>query len=485
MAALRDQIALWGKSRNLQFPTPQEFPSYTAPQSMEESSSGALPLSSTEAVSVSRVKSPRGMSAGYYATKIKLHQAILTRIDLVAAESMPGEQLREQLRILANRLIDEATLPVNEHERATLVTDLQNEILGLGPLEPLLADPTISEILVNGAETVFVERHGVLELTQIRFSDDEHLQKVIDRIVSRVGRRIDESSPMVDARLPDGSRVNAIIPPLALDGPVLSIRRFAVVPLHMNDLIQKNALTTGMAELLSGLVKAKVNILISGGTGSGKTTLLNILSSFIPGAERIITIEDTAELQLQQSHVVRLETRPPNIEGKGEITMRALVRNSLRMRPDRIVLGEVRGAEAFDMLQAMNTGHDGSLTTIHANTARDAIGRLENLIGMAGVNLPPRVIRQQICSAIRIVVQTARLNDGSRRIISIQEITGMEGDVISTQEIFFYERQGMSSSGTVIGRFCATGIRPFAVEKMSLYGITLSANLFDPLRSPE
>jgi pilus assembly protein CpaF len=334
--------------------------------------------------------------------------------------------------------------------------------------------------MVNGYQNVYVENNGCIQLTDIRFNDDAHLLKIIDKIVSRVGRRIDESSPMADARLPDGSRVNAIIPPLALDGPILTIRRFSVVPLQMRDLIQKNALTPAMAELLSALVKVKCNIIISGGTGSGKTTLLNILSGFIPTDERIVTIEDTAEMQLQQDHVIRLETRPTNIEGKGEITMRALVKNALRMRPDRIVLGEVRSAEVIDMLQAMNTGHDGSLTTIHANSPRDALGRLENLVGIGGLNLPSKTLRQYIASTVHFIVQATRLNDGSRKITSIQEISGMEGDMITTQEIFCYKRTGINPDGSVQGVFRATGVSPKVSEKIRTYGIRLSDGMFDP-----
>jgi pilus assembly protein CpaF len=422
----------------------------------------------------------RELSPGYFTTKIKLHKALLARMDLAAAQSLPEEQVRAQLRNLIDLLIGEEQLPVNEQEQGQLVIDLQNEVLGLGPLEPLLADPAISEILVNGFDRVFVERKGRLELVGTRFNDNEHLMKVIDKIVSRVGRRIDESSPMADARLADGSRVNAVVAPVALDGPALSIRRFSVVPLRMADLIEKRALTADMAELLAGFVKAKVNIIISGGTGSGKTTLLNILSSYIPEGERIITIEDTAELQLQQRHVVRLETRTPNLEGNGEVTRRSLVKNSLRMRPDRIVLGEVRGSEVIDMLQAMNTGHDGSLTTVHANSPRDALSRLENLVGLGGVSMPVRALRQQISSGIQVIVQASRLNDGSRKITSIHEITGMEGDIITSQEIFFFERLGMSPDGAVLGRFRATGVRPKLSEKLAAYGIVLPEDLFDP-----
>lgn len=475
MASLRDKIAQWNYGtapKNQEAPSPSQ----TAGTSRAESVSAdlALEANADELAAIKR------SAARHAAIKTELHQKLLKRMDLVATETMPIAQLRMQLGNLVNTIIDEDDIPVNEAERKNLVSELQNEILGIGPLEPLLADPTISEIMVNRADRVYVERRGRIELTPITFTDDAHLMRIIDKIVSRVGRRIDESSPMADARLPDGSRVNATIPPIALDGPSLSIRRFAVVPLKMEDLIQKNTLTPSMAQVLSGLVKAKTNTIISGGTGSGKTTLLNILSSYIPPDERIITIEDTAELQLQQPHVVRMETRPANIEGKGEISMRALVKNSLRMRPDRIVLGEVRGGEVIDMLQAMNTGHDGSLTTVHANTPRDALGRLENLVGLGGVNLPQRALRQQIASAVQVIVQATRLNDGSRKITSIHEVTGMEGDIISTQEIFYFERLGLNADGTVNGRFRATGIRPRLADKLKLFGIPLDESLFDP-----
>ncbi|MBU3694498.1 MAG: CpaF family protein [Rhodocyclaceae bacterium] len=416
----------------------------------------------------------------FYALKTRLHQRLLGRIDLAAAENLPPEALRAQLADLLGRLIDEDALPVNGVERRQLVAELQNEILGLGPLEPLLADPAVTEIMVNGAERVYVERGGRIERTAVRFNDDDHVRKIIDKIVSRIGRRIDESSPMADARLPDGSRVNAVIPPVTLDGPSLSIRRFAVVPLRMPDLLAHHTLTSGMAEFLAGLVRAKVNVVISGGTGSGKTTLLNILSACIPADERILTIEDTAELQLQQPHVVRMETRPANIEGRGEIPMRALVRNSLRMRPDRIVLGEVRGAEVVDMLQAMNTGHEGSLTTIHANSAREALLRLENLMALGSGSLSPRSMRQQISAAVQAVVQTARLADGSRRVTSVHEITGMEGDVISSHEVFLFEQTGIGQDGTVQGEFRATGVRPVLCERLKRYGIEFGEHLFAP-----
>lgn len=423
-----------------------------------------------------------GASKAYQSLKMRIHQLLLSRIDLEAMENLAPERLREELRLMVERLLAEENVVVNTNERRDLVRDIQYEMLGLGPIEPLLADPTVSDILINGSQQIYVERHGKIELTNITFSDDSHLMKIIDKIVSRVGRRVDESSPMVDARLPDGSRVNAIIPPLALDGPVVSIRRFAAIPLTIEKLIEFKALTPGMAELLAGLVRAKVNILISGGTGSGKTTLLNILSHNIPEDERIVTIEDAAELQLQQPHVVRLETRPPNIEGKGEVTQRSLVRNALRMRPDRIILGETRGAEAFDVLQAMNTGHEGSMTTVHANTPRDALGRMENMIGMSGANLPPKVARAQIASAIGVIVQASRLADGKRKLMSIQEITGMEGDMITMQEIFTFRQQGISETGVVQGQFAATGVRPHFADRLRSFGIRLPEDMFDPTR---
>jgi pilus assembly protein CpaF len=389
--------------------------------------------------------------------------------------------LRTQLRELIGALAEEESMPINSTERDQLAAELQNEILGLGPLEPLLADHTISEIMVNGHDTVFIERQGIIERVQARFNDDQHLLRVIDKIVSRVGRRIDEASPMADARLPDGSRVNAIIPPVALDGPLLSIRRFSVIPLRMRDLIAKHTLSLGMARYLAAMVKARVNIAISGGTGSGKTTLLNILSGFIPDNERIVTIEDTAELQMQQSHVARLETRPPNFEGRGEITTRALVKNALRMRPDRIVLGEVRSSEVFDMLQAMNTGHDGSLTTIHANSARDALTRLENLSSMAGANLPVKAIREQISSAIQLIVQIERLSDGSRRVMAIEEVTGIEGDVITTHPVFQFVREGLDAHGKVAGRFVWSGLRPHLLERVRSRGVDCPDEVFRDL----
>jgi pilus assembly protein CpaF len=421
----------------------------------------------------------------YQALKSRIHRKLLDRVDLIMMESMAPDQLREELKTLVERLLSEETLAINDVERRNLVRDIQHEVLGLGPLEPLMADPTISDILVNTHSQVYVERQGKLELTDVRFENEDHLLKIIDKIVSGIGRRVDESSPMVDARLPDGSRVNAIIPPLAVDGALLSIRRFAVVPLRMEDFLNLKSLTPQMAELLEGLVKAKVNLLISGGTGTGKTTLLNVLSNYIPTQERVLTIEDAAELQLQQPHVVRMEIRPPNIEGKGEVTQRMLVRNSLRMRPDRIILGEVRGAEALDMLQAMNTGHEGSMTTVHANTPRDALTRLENMVGMAGLNLPPKAMRQQISSALSAVIYVTRYSDGKRKVSSIQEITGMEGDIITMQEIFLFEQTGVAPDGTVLGHFKATGIRPKFVDRLRVHGIPIPDELFDPSRRYE
>ncbi|WP_298412390.1 CpaF family protein [Janthinobacterium sp.] len=417
---------------------------------------------------------------GYRDLKRRIHGLLLERVDLESMQRLSQERIREELRGLVEHLLDEEAVVINDAERKSLTRDIQHEMLGFGPLETLLSDATVSDILVNGHKQVYVERAGRLELTDVSFDDDAHLMKIIDKIVSRVGRRIDESSPMVDARLPDGSRVNAIIPPLAIDGPVMSIRRFSVDPLRLADLVAYHSMTAEMAEVLQGLGKAKMNILISGGTGSGKTTMLNVLSGFIGQTERIVTVEDAAELQLQQPHVVRLETRPANIEGKGEVSQRALVRNALRMRPDRIILGEVRGAEALDMLGAMNTGHEGSMATIHANTPRDAITRLENMISMAAANLPSKAIRQQISSAVSVVVQVSRLIDGKRKVTSIQEITGMEGEVITMQEIFSFRQTGVAEGGAVVGYFSASGIRPRFIERLNSFGIGVSGALFEP-----
>jgi pilus assembly protein CpaF len=412
---------------------------------------------------------------GFQEIKARLHRAIITRMDLKKLNALPSDRLHTEVSRLAEDLLLAENLPLSTIERDRLVSEVHHELFGLGPLEPLLSDPTISDILVNSYSNIYIERRGKLEKTAISFKDDEHLMRVIERIVSTVGRRIDEAQPMVDARLPDGSRVNAIIPPLAIDGPTLSIRRFGADPLRMPALIENGALTKEIAILFEMCVRARLNIIISGGTGAGKTTLLNAMSAYIPADERIVTIEDSAELQMQQPHCVRLETRPSNIEGKGEITQRDLVKNSLRMRPDRIVVGEVRGGEAIDMLQAMNTGHDGSLTTIHANSPRDALSRLETMIQMTGMRLSDRAMRQQIASAVNLVIQVARLTDGTRRVVSIYEITGMEGEMITMQEIFLFERTNVDANGKVIGRFRTTGIRPRFAERLKQYGMQLPA----------
>ena len=427
-------------------------------------------------------KSPAA-SSGYMALKGRMHLKLVEKFDLAALETLSSIALKQEIATMVDRLLNEEKAAVNDAERRTLIRDIQHEMLGFGPIELLMADPTVSDILVNRYNQIYVERRGQLELTNVAFTDEKHLLRIIDKIVSLVGRRIDESSPMVDARLPDGSRVNAVIPPIALDGPMMSIRRFAHIPLRMENLVNDlKTLTPQMAFMLEGLSKAKVNMIISGGTGAGKTTLLTLLSGFIPKTERIVTIEDAAELQMQQPHVVRMETRPTNIEGKGEITQRALVRNALRMRPDRIVIGEVRGPEAVDMLQAMNTGHEGSLTTIHANTPRDALSRLENMIGMANLNLPHKAARQQIASAITVVIQGLRLIDGKRKITSIQEITGMEGDIITMQEIFAFKQSGVGPAGEVLGYFHATGVRPKFADRLRSFGVVLPDAMFDPAK---
>src|SRR5687768_16766075 len=411
--------------------------------------------------------------------KVDLHRRLIERLDLEALEQVKDEgELSRQIRAAVVEFLRAEQTPLSQNEREEVVEQIVYEIIGLGPIEPLFRDPTISDILVNGAHEIYIERYGKLIRVPASFRNDAHLLSVIDRIVSKVGRRVDESSPMVDARLPDGSRVNAIIPPLALDGPVLSIRRFEA-DLAVQQLIQNGTLTESMIRLLAGCVHARLNIVISGGTGSGKTTLLNALSSFVPADERIITIEDAAELRLMQEHVVRLETRPPNAEGRGEVISRDLVKNALRMRPDRIIVGEVRSAEALDMLQAMNTGHEGSLTTIHANTPRDALARLETMILMAGTALPTRAMREQISSAIDVIIQIARLADGSRRVMSITEVTGMEGDVVTTQEVYRFRRRGINADGQVVGQFEATGVRPLFVERLQVAGVELPPQMFD------
>ncbi len=421
------------------------------------------------------MKSERFMPEEYFELKTKIHNRLLDLTDLSIIETLDHSVVRSEIRGLIERILSEEEngVPLNLSERERLFSEILDEVLGLGPLEPFLQDPKVSDILVNTYKQIYLEKRGKLELTHARFKDDAHLMKIIDKIVSAIGRRIDESSPMVDARLPDGSRVNAIIPPLAIDGPMLSIRRFAADPLELEDLIEYGTLITEIGEILKAVVKARLNIIISGGTGSGKTTLLNVLSRFIPLDERIVTIEDAAELQLKQEHVIRLETKPPNIEGKGQITQRDLVRNSLRMRPDRIILGEVRGQESFDMLQAMNTGHDGSLTTIHANSPRDALMRLETMVAMAKLDIPSEFIRRYISSAIDIIIHTARLADGKRKILSFQEITGMEGNVMTLQEIFSYRKEGIDQEGKVEGNFEFHGVRPNFMEKLKIAGIQL------------
>lgn len=417
--------------------------------------------------------------------KVSIHRALLDKINLNALDQLSRSQIELEMKDLVHEILEDRKAMLNARERQALVGEVLDELLGLGPLEPLLKDETITDILVNGPETVFVERNGLLDKVETRFQDDKHLQRIIQKIVSAVGRRIDESSPYVDARLADGSRVNAIIAPLAIDGSSLSIRKFAKQRIGIDRLLEFNSISPAMSDLMRAMVGARRNVLISGGTGSGKTTLLNALSSFIEHRERIVTIEDSAELQLQQEHVVRLETRPPNLEGRGEVSQRDLVKNALRMRPDRIIIGEVRAGEAFDMLQAMNTGHDGSMTTVHANTPRDALARIEQMIGMSGIDISPRSARAQIASAINVVIQVARLADGRRRLTSIAEITGMEGETISMQEIFRFKPTGRGADGEVLGHFEATGIRPKLLTVASEYGIHLSSELFRPERTAE
>jgi pilus assembly protein CpaF len=414
----------------------------------------------------------------YQQVKADLHRKILDRLDLEKLGRTTGDSAREEVLILIRSSVNSEAVPLSFAEREQLSREILDEIFGLGPLEPLLKDPTISDILVNRFDRVYVERAGKLEITGLSFKDNQHLMQIIDRIVSRIGRRVDESSPMVDARLQDGSRVNAIIPPLALDGACLSIRRFGRDPITARNMLDNKTLTEPMLEMLSAMVKGRLNLLISGGTGAGKTTVLNVLSGYIPNSERIVTIEDAAELQLKQEHVVRLETRPPNIEGKGSVRMRQLVINSLRMRPDRIVVGEVRGEEAFDMLQAMNTGHEGSLTTVHANSPRDALSRVENMVSMANLNIPERAIRQQIANAVHAVVQVARLSDGSRKVITVSEVTGMDGDSITLQDIFSFDRSGIDESGKVRGVFHSNGRPPHFAERLATAGCRLSPELF-------
>ncbi|MDT7043451.1 CpaF family protein [Candidatus Nitronereus thalassa] len=421
---------------------------------------------------------PLGVALGNL--KTRLHRQVVETLDLSVISRMDATLAKFEVSQVVERILDRERIPLNRKEREQLIVDIHHEVMGLGPLEPLLHDPTVNDILVNGAHQVYVERRGRLELSDVQFRSEAHLRKIIERIVSAVGRRIDESSPMVDARLADGSRINAIIPPLALDGACLSIRRFMKDKLQVEDLIAHRALTPEMVHVLEGAVKARLNILVSGGTGSGKTTLLNVLSGYIPAEERIVTIEDSAELQLRQKHVVRLETRPGNIEGKGEVTQRELVKNCLRMRPDRIVLGEVRGNETLDMLQAMNTGHDGSLTTIHANSPRDALARVETLVSLAGLNISTKALRQYISSALDVVVQMTRFSDGTRRVTSLQEITGMEGETVTMQEIFRFEQTGLDSAHRTQGRFVSTGVRPRFMDQLKIIGMDEPMGLFNP-----
>ena len=420
---------------------------------------------------------PLPMDAFFQNLKIRIHRQLIDTIDLARISNMETEPIRVEIRRILEEMVMAESLPLNRVDRERLVTEVQNEAFGLGPLEFLMKDPSITDILVNTHSSVYVERYGKLEKTEICFHNDAHLMQIIERIVSRVGRRVDEASPMVDARLPDGSRVNAIIPPLALDGPILSIRRFGVDPLTMQDLIQLNSIPQQLADVLAACVKARLNILISGGTGAGKTTLLNCLSSYIPEHERVVTIEDSAELKLQQEHVVRLETRPLNIEGKGLVTQRDLVRNALRMRPDRIIVGEVRGGEALDMMQAMNTGHDGSTSTIHANSSRDALSRLEIMMLMSGISLPERALREQIASALDIIIQLSRLSDGSRKVVEISEVTGMEGNVISMQLIFRFDQKTLEQ-GKVVGEFVTMGVRPKFLDRLERHGLHIPPTYF-------
>jgi pilus assembly protein CpaF len=423
---------------------------------------------------------PRRAETARYELKMRVHRQLIERLDLTKLSLLPLESVQQQIRRIVEDMLVEDETPLSRQERDQIVVEVQHETFGLGPIEPLMQDPTVNDILVNGPREVYIERRGKLQKTGAIFRDDAHLMQIIERIVSAVGRRVDESSPMVDARLKDGSRVNAIIPPLALDGPVLSIRRFAVDPFKMSDLLAFGTLTGPLAEVLGGAVRARLNVLVSGGTGAGKTTMLNILSNAIPDTERIVTIEDSAELQLQQDHVVRLETRPANIEGAGAVTQRDLLKNALRMRPDRIVVGEVRGGEVLDMLQAMNTGHDGSLSTVHANSTRDALSRIETMVLMSGITLPVRAMRDYIASALDLIIQLARLSDGTRKLVRVTEIVGMEEDVITTQDIFIFEQQGVDEHGRVRGHHRATGVRPRFSDRLERAGIQLPPELFDP-----
>ncbi|XPV75631.1 MAG: CpaF family protein [Desulfovibrio sp.] len=459
-----------------------KYSSFTAQGAAQPQPAASAPVPTPEEPAEKKESDDNEPSELYFQIKTDLHDKLIDIIDLSLLDSLTEDEMRKEIFTVAEELLhtEFKTTPLNMAERRRVLSELQDEVLGLGPLEPFIKDKTVNDILVNTYSKIFVERKGKLQLTNARFKDDNHLRKIIDRIVSLVGRRIDESQPMVDARLLDGSRVNAIIPPLAIDGPSVSIRKFSADPLEIQDLINFGALTPEMAMVLEGIVQARLNVIISGGTGSGKTTLLNCLSRFIPEDERIVTIEDAAELQLKQDHIVRLETRPANIEGKGEVTQRELVKNCLRMRPDRIIVGEVRSSEALDMLQAMNTGHDGSLTTIHANTPRDAVMRLETMVSMAGLNISDKSLKRYISSAVDVIVQGTRLVDGSRKVVSIQEVSGMEGDMITMQEIFAFEQTNITKDGKVEGHFTARGIRPKFAEKLDRMGRPFPEHIFLP-----
>ncbi|MFW6188852.1 MAG: CpaF family protein [Planctomycetota bacterium] len=473
MTTLRDRIKkLRGRDEKPRKKAPGKKKK-TGPKKQEEKKDGKPQYTvQKQKMSIGREK--------YQELKRNIHRRLLDALDLTILSDMDDDEVREQIRKVLTKLLEQAGATFNKRERERCIQEIVDEVVGFGPLEPLLQDPSISDILVNGAKQVYVERHGKLELTDVEFKDNVHLRHTIDRIVSKVGRHIDESTPMCDARLPDGSRVNAIIPPLAVDYPVLSIRKFRVDTLTMDQLIEYGTITPRIAEIAAACVKCRLNVLISGGTGAGKTTTLNVMSGYISPTERIVTIEDSAELQLQQPHVVRLETRPPNIEGKGEVTQYELVINSLRMRPDRIILGEVRGREALDMLQAMNTGHDGSMCTIHANTPRDALTRLETMVAQCGVELPQSAVRQQMSSALDVIIQMQRLSDGSRKMTYFSEVTGMEGDIITMQDIFRYERRGVDKDGSLLGEHVATGVQPRFLDKLRSSGVDISADVFMP-----
>jgi pilus assembly protein CpaF len=481
MGSLRDRIQKLRAGERDGDGAVETPPAPKAPQEARERPKVVLPErpAPDTKYAVQRARSSLGREQ-YQELKGKLHRRLLDALDLSILNELEEEEVRAQIRHVVGKLLDQASVTFNRRERDQFVQEIVDEVVGFGPLEPLLKDPSISDILVNGAKQVYVERYGKLLLTNVEFKDDPHLRHVMDRIVSTVGRHIDESSPMCDARLPDGSRVNAIIPPLAVDYPVLSIRKFRVDALSMQDLFDYGTLTEQIAQVCAACVTSRLNVLISGGTGAGKTTLLNILSGFISGLERIVTIEDSAELQLQQPHVVRLETRPPNIEGRGEITQYELLINSLRMRPDRIILGEVRGREALDMLQAMNTGHDGSMCTIHANSPRDALSRLETMVAMGGVELPQSAVRQQIASALDVVIQVQRLSDGSRKVTCVSEIVGMEGEIVTMQDIFRFDKRGLDANGNVLGRHVATGVQPRFLDQLRAAGVNLSPDMFMP-----